>query len=66
MTKWEERGSGGHEAEFTEWDRPTGWCRCINGALANGLWPEWHHTHGCRYGYSKPKTTRQGGHNATK
>ena len=47
----------GYEREFNKKRQAfTGWYRCANGCLQNGLWPEWHeHTGQQRYGYHKVK-----------
>jgi hypothetical protein len=44
---WDLDASGRYEFEYVDAGpnatyRHTGWYRCVNGRLANGLWPEWH------------------------
>jgi hypothetical protein len=38
MSFWRTIGKYEHEVNESGY---TGWYRCVNGALANGLWPEW-------------------------
>jgi len=43
MTSWQRLGQ--YECEYDECGY-TGWCRCVNGRLANGRWPQWNENTG--------------------
>lgn len=45
MKSWQTIGQ--YEFEYDE-NGYTGWCRCVGGRNANGLWPAWNQTTGAK------------------
>ncbi len=43
LLSWQQQGRYQYEHDGTNY---TGWCRCVNGQMADGTWPEWNNKTG--------------------